>query len=74
METKDLNRLKVVLAEKGGAARLTSVSWRVPAHEQVACRTTWQRPCHYLQMVYQQCAADTGELVRHSQMPGRNGK
>ena len=25
---KDLNRLKAVLAEKGGAARLSSVSWR----------------------------------------------
>ena len=35
MEGKDLNRLKVVLAEKGGAARLPSVSWRVPTHQQV---------------------------------------
>ena len=35
MEGKDLNRLKVVLAEKGGTARLLSVSWRVPAHQQV---------------------------------------
>ena len=25
---KDINRIKVVLAEKGGAARLLSVSWR----------------------------------------------
>lgn len=25
---KDINRIKVVLAEKGGAARLFSVSWR----------------------------------------------
>ena len=25
---RDINRLKVVLAEKGGAARLMSVSWR----------------------------------------------
>ena len=25
---KDINRIKVVLAEKGGAARLPSVSWR----------------------------------------------
>ena len=25
---KDINRIKVVLAEKGGAARLYSVSWR----------------------------------------------
>lgn len=25
---KDINRLKVVLAEKGGVARLSSVSWR----------------------------------------------
>ncbi len=26
---KDINRIKVVLAEKGGAARLLSVSWRL---------------------------------------------
>ena len=25
---KDINRIKVVFAEKGGAARLLSVSWR----------------------------------------------
>lgn len=25
---KDINRIKVVLAEKGGAARLLSISWR----------------------------------------------
>ncbi len=25
---KDINRIKVVLAEKGGAARLPSASWR----------------------------------------------
>lgn len=25
---KDINRIKVVLAEKGGAARLPGVSWR----------------------------------------------
>ena len=35
MEGKDLNRLKVALAEKGGTARLLRVSWRVPAHQQV---------------------------------------
>ena len=27
---RDINRLKVVLAEKGGATRLMSVSWREP--------------------------------------------
>ena len=42
MEGKDLNRLKVVLAEKGGTARLPSVSWRVPAHQQVVSRADRQ--------------------------------
>ena len=32
---KDINRIKVVLAEKGGAARLPSVSWRVPEYQQM---------------------------------------
>lgn len=41
MEGKDFNRLKVVLAEKGGTARLPSVSWRVPAHQQVVGRANW---------------------------------
>lgn len=35
MEGKDLNRLKVVFAEKGGTERLPNVSWRVPTHQQV---------------------------------------
>ena len=54
MEGKDLNRLKVALAEMGGTARLPSVSWRVPAHKQVVGRANRRRPSHGVQMVYQQ--------------------
>lgn len=33
---EDINRLKLLLVEKGGAARLPSVSWRAPENEQMA--------------------------------------
>ena len=36
---KDLNRLKVVLVEKGGAAKLSSVSWRKPEIQPLAIQT-----------------------------------
>ena len=68
MEGKDLIRLKVALAEKGGTARLPSVSWRVPAHQHVVGRANRRRPSHGVQMVYQQCTTQLGELDRGCQM------
>ena len=37
---KDLNRLTVVLVEKGGAAKLSSVSWRELEIQPLAIQTT----------------------------------
>lgn len=54
MENKELNRLKVVLAEK---------------NQQMACRAIRQRPCNDFQMVHQQCATQFGESCRNCQMP-----
>jgi len=68
MESKDLNRLKVVLAENGGTARLPSVSWRVPAHQQVVSRTDRCWSSHSVQMVYEQCSAQLRELDGGCQM------
>ena len=68
MEGKDLNRLKVALAEKGGTARLPSVSWRVPAHKQVVGRANRRRPSHGVQMVYQQRTTQLAEPNGGSQM------
>jgi len=68
MEGKDLNRLKVVLAEKGGTARLPSVSWRVPAHQQVVSWADWRWPSYGIQMVYQQRTTQLGEFDGGSQM------
>ena len=57
MENKDLNRLKVVLAEKKRTNK-----WLA---EKLS-----QRPCHCLEMVYQFCSAQSGEFDGDSQMLG----
>lgn len=36
----DLNRLKVALVEKGGTARLPSVSWRALENQSLVIQTT----------------------------------
>lgn len=53
IEMKDLNRIKVVLVEKGGAAKLPSVLWRVPENQQVVGRAVRQERLDCQQMVYQ---------------------
>ena len=58
---KDLNRLKVVLVEKGGTARLPSVSWRVPEIQPLAIQTTGMCANNSIEMVYQFIATSTGD-------------
>jgi len=41
---KDINRIKVVLAEKGGAARLLSVSWRDTKEPISVWQSSWDVP------------------------------
>jgi len=41
---KDINRIKVVLAEKGGAARLLSVSWRDTKEPINGWQNSWDVP------------------------------
>lgn len=41
---KDINRIKVVLAEKGGAARLLSVSWRETKEPISGWQSSWDVP------------------------------
>lgn len=41
---KDINRIKVVLAEKGGAARLLSVSWRDTKEPISGWQNSWDVP------------------------------
>ncbi len=38
---KDINRIKVVLAEKGGAARLPIVSWRATKEPISGWQSSW---------------------------------
>ncbi len=38
---KDINRIKVVLAEKGGAARLPGVSWRTTKEPISGWQKSW---------------------------------
>ena len=55
---KDINRIKVVLAEKGGAARQLSVLWRAPEDQQMAGRTTGLCSNNSIKMVYQRLSAN----------------
>ncbi len=41
---KDINHIKVVLAEKGGAARLPSVSWRDTKEPISGWQSSWDVP------------------------------
>ena len=41
---KDINRIKVVLAEKGGDARLLSVSWRDTKEPISGWQNSWDVP------------------------------
>ena len=51
---KDINRIKVVLAEKSGAARLLSVSWRGTKVPTSGWQYSWDVRLHYrIKMVYQ---------------------
>lgn len=50
---KDLNRLKVVLVEKGGAAKLSSISWREPEIQPLAIQTAGMCTNDGIEMVYQ---------------------
>ena len=75
---KDINRIKVVLAEKGGAARLLSVLWRAPVDQQMAGRTTGVCSNNSAKMVYQRLSANYGDLYEDSRTAGcgtdRTGK
>ena len=59
---KDLNRLKVVLVEKGGAARLPSVSWRVPEVQSLVIQTTGMCANDGIKMVYQFVATSVRDV------------
>ena len=50
---KDINRIKVVLAEKGGAARLPSVSWRTTKEPISGWQNSWDVRLLPYKMVYQ---------------------
>ena len=67
---KDINRIKVVLAEKGGAARLPSVSWREPEDQQVAGRAVRLCPHDCFQVVYQCVPATDGDISENSKIAG----
>ena len=58
---KDLNRLKVVLVEKGGAAKLSSVSWREPEIQPLAIQTTGMCANDCFKVVFQFVAASVGD-------------
>ena len=46
---KDINRIKAVLAEKGGAARLSSVSWRDTREPISGWQSNWVVPLRLCQ-------------------------
>ena len=50
---KDINRIKVVLAEKEGAARLLSVSWRDTKEPISGWQNHWAVPYDCVKVVYQ---------------------
>ena len=58
---KDLNRLKVALVEKGGAAKLSSVSWREPEIQPMAIQTAGMCANDRIEMVYQFITASVGD-------------
>ena len=58
---KELNRLKVVLVEKGGAAKLSSVSWREPEIQPLAIQTAGMCANDVVEMVYQFVATAVGD-------------
>ena len=41
---KDINRIKVVIVEKGGAVRLLSVSWRTTKEPIIGWQSSWDVP------------------------------
>lgn len=45
---KNINRIKVVLAEKGGTARLPSFLWRIPENQQMAGGAIWLCPFYFI--------------------------
>jgi len=58
---KDLNRLKVVLVEKGGAAKLSSVSWREPEIQSLVIQTAGMCADDCFKVVYQFITASVGD-------------
>ena len=58
---KDLNRLKVVLVEKGGAAKLSSVSWRELEIQSLAIQTTGMCANNGIEMVHQLVTTSVGD-------------
>lgn len=50
---KDINRIKAVLAEKGGAIRLLSVSWRDAREPISGWQNHWAVPYDCVKVVYQ---------------------
>ena len=67
---EDVNRIKLVLVEKGGAARLSSVSWRVPAYQQVACRAVGSQSVNSQQVVHQHFPARCSMSAKDSGFAG----
>ena len=71
---EDVNRIKLVLVEKGGAARLSSVSWRVPAYQQVACRAVGSQSVNSQQVVHQLFPARPCVYFENSRFAGSGSK
>ena len=67
---KDINRIEVVLAEKGGSARLSSVLWRAPENQQMTGKTTGLCSNNSVKVVYQRLSANYGYLSKDSRTTG----
>ena len=63
---KDLNRLKVVLVEKGGAAKLSSVSWREPEIQPLAFQRIGMCANDCFKVVYQFITTSIGDADENS--------
>ena len=67
---KDINRIKVVLAEIGCAVRLSSVLWRAPEYQQMVGRTTGVCSNNNVKVVYQRLSVNYGYLSQDCRTAG----
>ena len=65
---KDINRINVVLAEKGGAARLLSVLWRAPEDQQMAGRTSELCSNNSVKVVCQRLSTDMETYLKMAEL------